>query len=796
MPVTRTVVPLALTFVAFSLSPLRPARAQSSASDIRSRASQVAANISRQQSAGQFDAHAQQAAVQQLGPLALAFIDLSDRATRAGRENSERSALLGVYEAVSEPLDGIYDANNGALERLAKNIMDQDGDLEALYETREWKEAQQVASQALYYLNWLHYYGARLYSGGKRKQLLDKAEKGFSQFAIGDRKTALITESLLGRGLCHLELGNYDWAIRDFQIVVDDKDTSPERRAKAQLGLLDGYFRAGKYQDTVKLSERLLASDSANASLVLYYRARALLSAAKAASGAQAKSYRQEAMAAMDQLRRAGPAWQEKVDALMQSEIDNPEQWAAPADSPAAKWTVAKMLVQKSDYKSARPLLEAIVAGKDASSKRVADEAHYLLGLALFQAGDYQAAADNFAASLQKKSPTYGDDAAYMRFKSLEAVTAKNPDADPKAYEDAMRSYLSQYPDHRSAYEARYRLGEWLQAHKQFSPALDEYEQVRGEPGFELRARFGALQCRYEILQGNDEKKVTGQERDALIAAIGKDLTQFKQLADEYARKGGKGTVPLDDLQAKAAVMTAVYSTLVPNHDQEALAALANFEKKYPQHSDLFAQAVRLRLGALQRLGRFADAEAEVRQHGAVLRGDGQGESIETLANGFRKEGVRLKVKGDAARGQAADQVALRLYELVLADSEVNDKTKLTLARLYQDSADFPKATELYEQVLNGDGNSLTALRGLARIAENEHQLGGALGYWQRFTKVVRPGDLPWYEGSYEVARLTLANGKKDQSCDQLNQLKPAMPGLTDADLRGKLDDLYKRACQ
>jgi len=796
MPVNRTVVTLALTFIAFSLSPLGPASAQSSASDIRSRANQIAASIHRQQSAGQFDAHAQQVAVQQLGPLALAFIDLSDRATRAGRENSQRSTLLSVYEAVSEPLDGIYDANNGTLERLAKNIMDQDGDLEALYETREWKESQQVASQALYYLNWLHYYGARLYSGDRRKQLLDKAENGFSQFAIGDRKTALITESLLGRGLCHLELGNYDWAIRDFKIVMDDKTTSLERRAKAQLGLLDAYFRAGKYQDTVKLSDRLLAGDSANASLVRYYRARALLSAAKAASGAKAKSYRQEAMAAMDQLRRAGPGWQEKVDALMQSEIENPEQWAAPANSPAAKWTVAKMLVQKSDYKSARPLLEAIVTGKDASSKRVADEAHYLLGLALFQAGEYQAAADNFAKSLQKKSPAYGDDATYMRFKSLEAVTAKNPDADPKAYEEAMRSYLTEYPDHRSAYEARYRLGEWLQAHEQFSQALEEYEQVSGDLGFELRARFGALQCRYEILQGNDEKKVTGQERDALIAAIGKDLTRFNQLAVEYTDKGSKGAMPLDDLHAKAAVMTAVYAMLVPNHDQEALAALADFEKKYPEHSDLFAQVVRLRLGALQRLRRFADAEAEVRQHGAVLRGEGQGESVEALANGFRKEGVRLKVRGDAAGGQAADQVALRLYELVLADSEVNNKTKLTLARLYQDSDDFPKATGLYQQVLNGDGNSLTALRGLARIAESEHQLGGALGYWQRFTKVVRPGDLPWYEGSYEVARLTLATGKKDQSCDQLNQLKPAMPGLTDADLRGKLDQLYKQACK
>jgi len=157
---------------------------------------------------------------------------------------------------------------------------------------------------------------------------------------------------------------------------------------------------------------------------------------------------------------------------------------------------------------------------------------------------------------------------------------------------------------------------------------------------------------------------------------------------------------------------------------------------------------------------------------------------------------VRLKVKGNADAGQAADRVALRLYELALADTDVSKRTKLTVARLYQDADDLQQASGLYHEVLDGDGNSLGAMRGLARIAEAQHDLPGALAYWQRLTKVVRPGDLPWYEGSYQVARLTLATGKKDQCCNQLDQLKPAMPGLTDADLRGKFVELYKRACK
>jgi len=147
-------------------------------------------------------------------------------------------------------------------------------------------------------------------------------------------------------------------------------------------------------------------------------------------------------------------------------------------------------------------------------------------------------------------------------------------------------------------------------------------------------------------------------------------------------------------------------------------------------------------------------------------------------------------------RVEAAEQVALRLYELLVADSEGGSKTKLTLARLYENTGAVQKSAALYAEVLQANGDSLAALRGLGRTAETEKHLPAALGYWQRLTKTARAGDLPWYEGSYEVARLTQATGKTQESCAQLQQLKPAIPGLSDADLRQKLDALYKQVCR
>ena len=182
-----------------------------------------------------------------------------------------------------------------------------------------------------------------------------------SPSATGTRE--LLVESLLGRGLCHLELGNTEFAVHDLQAVMSDPQASPERKAKARLALLDAYARSGNVTEVLKLSDQMLGSGGrAEDNLVRFIRARALLEAAKKASGADAARYRQQAMTALDQLRRAGGGWEEKAAALAASSIDNPAQFAANANSPFAKWELAKLLVQKGDYKQATPLLEGFVS--------------------------------------------------------------------------------------------------------------------------------------------------------------------------------------------------------------------------------------------------------------------------------------------------------------------------------------------------------------------------------------------------------------------------------------------------
>ena len=263
-----------------------PAASAQSAGELRASGREIATDIAAQKSAGRFDMAAQQRAVDRLGKLVLAFIDLSDRTATAGGETRERDALRAAYEAINAPLESIYNQNSATIERLTKQVMDDDGDLEAVYETQPFKEAQVAASQSLYFLNGLHYDGARLYDGAQRKELLEKAQRGFSEFAVGDRHNDLLVESLLGRGLCHLELGNTEFGVHDLQAVMSDPQASPERKAKARLALLDGYARSGNLNEVLKLSDQMLGSGGrAEDNLVRFIRARTLLDAAKKASG-------------------------------------------------------------------------------------------------------------------------------------------------------------------------------------------------------------------------------------------------------------------------------------------------------------------------------------------------------------------------------------------------------------------------------------------------------------------------------------------------------------------------------
>ena len=413
--------------------------------------------------------------------------------------------------------------------------------------------------------------------------------------------------------------------------------------------------------------------------------------------------------------------------------------------------------------------------------------------MARFKSNDFAAAADELDAALAAPGD-WSKEARYLRFKALEAMMVKeaNP-ALADRYATALTEFVAQAPDHPMIAEGRYRLAEYKQASGQFEAAIEEYGQVKGDPSYELRARFGTLQSRFELLKTDSDP----QARKARLDAIGRDLDTFFVQVKEFKSKQKGADVALQEIEAKATLLQAVYLSLSGDGgDEKMVVLLADFGQRFPQQTDLLPQAVRLRLSALLQLARFADAEQAVQTNAAALATENRPDAIEGLATSYAKAGSRRKAQGDAAGAETAARVALALYQVLDGAGTSGDtKQKLTVARLHESTNNWQAAAAIYREILQADGNSLVALRGLAHAEAEQGKTADALALWASYTEKSRPGDPSWFRGQYEQARLMVASGDKQKSCDLLTKLRPAMPGLTDTDLRGQLNDLHKQAC-
>ena len=198
---------------------------------------------------------------------------------------------------------------------------------------------------------------------------------------------------------------------------------------------------------------------------------------------------------------------------------------------------------------------------------------------------------------------------------------------------------------------------------------------------------------------------------------------------------------------------------------------------------------------ALATLDRFADAEAVVKQYGAGVAGGERTEALEALADDFRQGGAaaqsrrrRAGRRGRGAHGAGPVRPGRRRQRGV--------KQQLAIAQLRESTNDWAGAAKIYER----DAGRRPELAGRpARPGESRGGAGpdrrgaGALGSLRRQRTTRRPA---WYQSEYQQARLNSPRATRPAACDRLTKLRPAMPGLTDTDLKRELNDVYAKACE
>ena len=732
----------------------------------------------------------EQATIDRLGRAALAFLDSAD---------SGQGASVGQYEAIAGPLERSYETHRQMLDRMSQDVIDRDGDMDAMAESPTYKEHQALAAQALYYLNWLHYRGALLFPAAKRKELLEKAAAGFGEFATAKSNNPVVAESRLGRGLAYLELDHVDWAIADFEAVAEMKGASPERIRKAQLALAESYVKVGRSADALRASKVALdGAGPGDQPRARYTRARALLMAAASQPG-QKSAYQGEASSLLAQLQAGGGPWGNRAAQIVRNGLDNPKNWASNQQKvkdvppPPSDWDVTKQLVASGKFKEAIPKLEQILASTDEEAKKNQGEARYLLGLSKYRSGDLAGAVTVFDQVVAEKTGSYRDDAGYLRFKAVESRYAADPSAaNEPAYEQALVAFLKEFPKQKANAEARYRLGELRQRQEKYQEAEAEYAQVKGDPPFELRAAFATAQV---IVKRLEQAPEDSKPDPALMARARTALDAFWSQAKATDPKD-VGGVPLTDMNGQAALMGAYLAALSEQPDYErALTLLDGFEEKYPKLAGQRAQVVKLRLLATSRLGKLEAAAVEAaRPEVATL----EPTYLDDLATRFLTRAAREQATGNAAAAAAGKRAALLLSEKALQGQAsasltpvVRRRLQSTAASLHEESGDLGPALALYQAVLKDSPDVVSARAGAARVLEAQGKMAEARALWDEIL-TGGPGKPGFLESHYQSARLSVALGEQARACTVVRQVPAEMLVNANADTPKRISEILR----
>jgi tetratricopeptide (TPR) repeat protein len=656
--------------------------------------------------------------VPQLESRAKAFYDQLERGQRE-RAASEFAGLEKDLSSAAQQLDDEQD-------RLRDQVVDSEGDLESLLESDRWKQLEIQSLIVAYHLAWVRYQGAQLVPDGPRKKgLLQKAVDGFSQFADIAGVPEISSESLYGRGLAYMDLGDWAKATADLEQATNEARTAT--RAKSALAEVARRRAGGKAPEAPPQP----APDDPE---TLFGQLGDRLPKVPGDAGAE-----KDTTALARGLAARGAAWPDRIQTLVAEKLGQRSSYGL--------WLQAQLAVDRGRCGDVAPLAAASANVEDGGRAKYRPELLFMEAGCKLNAGRAQDAADRFGAFLKEyPNGERAREAAYYRVRALDLVRAANPSATP-AFEEALNAYLQRFGKSDGAAEAHWLLGDLYRTRGDCTKAATELAQVPAGP-FAARARLATLECRVNALG----PKTPPAERAQLVA----DLDAYVQATP------AKGSD--EALVARAALMGALAAagTTPPAHDT-TLALLTDFEKKYPSQKELLPKAVESRLAAKVALGQLADATADLDSY---LAAGGSTERSKTLARMGRDLAARTE-RGEPAEKAQALALARKVYAAIL-QSGGTPADKITLADLELRGGDAATARRLYEEVLQGDPTSAEAMRGAAKAAAAAGDADAALAYWRRVLEASPTGATAWYEARLAQVTLLKDTNRKAEACQIL----------------------------
>jgi tetratricopeptide (TPR) repeat protein len=690
---------------------------------------------------------ARAADVQSLEQRARSFYQLLEKGDRE-KAKTEGPALERDLVAAHDEIDKNKD-------RLRSDLEGGEGEPTQAVQDPRLRQLEIESLVLDYHLAWVRYQNAQLVDDpGRKKELLENAADGFSKFTSMKDVADVYAESLYGRGLAYLDLGNYKSARDDLRTAAGLSRTS----AKAKVALAEVDRReSGKPEPPPQDTDQMLLDKLADG--------------LPKASGDPAAE--KDITALARGLAARGGDWPGKVQGVVTKKLG--DGTPAGVKSSYGLFLLGQLAIDRNRCADVAPLAVAGAAVKDPGRARWRPELLFLDGGCLLNAGKSAEAAVVFEELVREfPDATRAPEAAYYRIRALDVARGADP-AREAAFEDALTVYITRYPKAEGNAEAHWMLGDLYRSRGDCTKAAAELGKVPSGP-YAVRARFGALECR----AGTLSDKTSNDER----VALARDLRAF---VETTPAKGDDTT-----LVARAALMGAlVAASTTPPDRQTTVALLADFEKKYPASKDLVPQVLSTRLEARVALGQLDDAQRDL---DAYVAAKPEGDRKKLLAKLGREMATRA-ARSDGAERTRAQDMARKIYAALVREGG-DDRDRVELADLELAAGDAPAARKLYDEVLAKDATSAEALRGAARAAAQGGDTNGALGYWGQVVESSEPGGTAWYEARIAQVTLLASDGRKTDACNLLRSSRGRSTTTGGDSLANRLREMEPQICR
>jgi outer membrane protein assembly factor BamD (BamD/ComL family) len=653
------------------------------------------------------------------------------RAFYALLEKGQRDRAAAKWPQLERDLMAADDQIRADKDRIRKDLdADADEPTQAVQDPR----LRQLEIESLivsYHLAWVRYQGAQLVDdAGRKRTLLENAVDGFSKFTDMKEVPEVYAESLYGRGLAAMDLGDWANARQDLRAAAGLSRTAA--KAKAALAEVDRK-ESGKPAEPEAPAE---------------YPDQALLD--KLAAGLPKASTDPAAEKDVTTLARGlaarGGEWPAKVQTLVTEKLGDGTN--AGVRSSYGLFLLGQLAIDRNRCAELPPLAAAGAGVKDAGRARWRPELLFLDGGCLLNAGK----AADAAPVLEELVREFPDaprapEAAYLRFRALDVARGTDP-ARGAAFEDALVTYIQRYPKADNVAEARWLLGDLYRSRGDCAKAAAELGKVMAG-AYATRARFAALECRATMLG----PKTTPEERAALV----RDLRAFVEATPPKGEDGARA--------ARAALMGALVAvgTTPPDH-ATIVALLSGFEQRYPGSKELVPRVVETRLTSRVALGQLAEADSDL---DAYLALEAEADRPKLLSKLGREMATRAARADDPERNRA-QAMARKIYAALIREGG-DDRDRVQLADLELAAGDAAAARKIYDEVLAKDATSAEALRGAARAAAAGGDSAGALGYWRQVIESSEPGGTSWYEARIAQVMLLSGDGRQTDACNLLH---------------------------